>query len=170
MNSCGCAHVKSTNRIINGCKVKPHSLKYQVYLQVFLRPNSAYTCGGSILNERYILTAAHCVVDDDKKKFDANSVRIYVGLHNKCMVRLDRHMIKAKKIIVHNDYDYIKELHGNIPVNDIALIKTSSKIKFNKRIQPVCLPPSSKHDYTNEKGINCTKMFQRYFSFGHFLF
>ena len=136
MNSCGCAqsHLKYTNRIINGFQVMPHSLKYQVYLQVLTKPNSVYTCGGSILNERYILTAAHCVVDDDKKKFDADSVRIYVGLHNKCMERLDRHMIKAKKIIVHNDYDYIKELHGNIPVNDIALIKTCSKIKFNNRI------------------------------------
>ncbi len=162
-NSCGCAPVKSTNRIINGFKVKPHSLEYQVFLYVYTNQNSAFTCGGSILNERYILTAAHCVVDDRKNIFDADSVHVYIGLHNKCRQReLNQRRIKVKKLFVHNDYDLILSRHGIIPVNDIALIKTSSKIKFNKRIQPVCLPTSSKFDYTDKTGMNCNTIFRAY--------
>ena len=164
INSCGCAPVKYTNRIINGFKVKPRSLKYQVYLYVFTNHNSAYTCGGSILNERYILTAAHCVVNDRKNIFDANSVHVFIGLHNTCSQKeLDQCRIKVKKLILHNDYDLISTRHGIIPVNDIALIKTSSKIKFNKRIQPACLPTSSTLDYTDKTGINFNPFFMVYY-------
>lgn len=50
-----CAEIK--DRIIGGENARPGQFPYQVSLQC----GNRHICGGSILNEKYILTAAHCV-------------------------------------------------------------------------------------------------------------
>ncbi|XP_023310620.1 chymotrypsin-2-like [Anoplophora glabripennis] len=50
------------SRIVNGTNAKEGEFPYAVSL----RRNSSHTCGGTILNERFILTAAHCVCRDSK--------------------------------------------------------------------------------------------------------
>ena len=48
---------KLNNRIVGGRQAQKGQFPYQVTLQVF----GEHFCGGSILNEKWILTAAHCV-------------------------------------------------------------------------------------------------------------
>lgn len=50
------------DKIVGGIEVAPNSLPFQISLQ--LRKGNSYfhICGGSVLDETTILTAAHCVV------------------------------------------------------------------------------------------------------------
>ncbi|CAD1473781.1 unnamed protein product, partial [Heterotrigona itama] len=99
--------------------------------QVSLRKSGSHFCGGSILDARTILTAAHCV----SGLTNLNSVSVHAGTN-----RLDQQgqSYGVSKIVSHKNYNSL------LLVNDVALILVSSNIAFNNLVQPVKLATGSK--------------------------
>ena len=83
-------------------------------------------CGASIINEYWILTAAHCVEDES-----AIDIEVRVGSDN--TYAQGGSTYDADEIIMHSDYN------SNTYNNDIALIKLNNPINFNNFTQPVVL-------------------------------
>ena len=50
-----CGKVNRASRIVGGQETEVHEYPWQVYLEV-----GRSMCGGSIISDKYILTAAHC--------------------------------------------------------------------------------------------------------------
>ncbi|CAB0015721.1 unnamed protein product [Nesidiocoris tenuis] len=90
-------------------------------------------CGGSIITNTFILTAAHCLDDTT-----ASDVRVAVGDHDMAgRVRTGyEQSIDALRFIIHNKWNTKRV------VNDIAIIQLARKINFNQNVGPVCLPSS----------------------------
>ena len=72
------------SRIIGGQEAIPHEFPWQIYYTYDAGKDRAWSCGGSILNEEWILTAAHCVFDESDNVQDPTKISIFTGNKKKC--------------------------------------------------------------------------------------
>uniref|UniRef100_A0A2M4ANB5 Putative trypsin-like serine protease n=1 Tax=Anopheles triannulatus TaxID=58253 RepID=A0A2M4ANB5_9DIPT len=91
-----------------------------------------YMCGGSIVSQNLILTAAHCLLTE-KGLIAAERLLVQVGRNRLKLADTRGQEHEAHQLITHPDFD-INDL-----VHDIALIKLATDITFTNYIQPVCL-------------------------------
>ena len=69
-------------RIIGGREVQPHKYNFAARLKFFV-DNKPNACGGSLISEKWILTAAHCCdvgLYREIKSIDPNKVEASVGV------------------------------------------------------------------------------------------
>ncbi|XP_063983900.1 chymotrypsin-2-like [Diachasmimorpha longicaudata] len=123
------AHILPENsdpsRIVNGVDVGVGEIPYQVSLQQ--KGNSFHFCGGSILNKKYVITAAHCV-----KGTSAASIKV-VSATVKLSEPVTTHLVE--KIIVHEKYDASDSWK-----NDIALLRVKGNFVVSSTLNFVPMP------------------------------
>ena len=51
---------RSGNRIVGGIQAFPHQFPWQAYIHLRLNNGKQTFCGGSVITNKHILTAAHC--------------------------------------------------------------------------------------------------------------
>lgn len=56
-------HVNTGSRIISGEPAQPGEFPWQVGVYYRRADGGLYFCGGSLINERYVVTAAHCAAE-----------------------------------------------------------------------------------------------------------
>ncbi|XP_077290354.1 trypsin-1-like [Arctopsyche grandis] len=121
------------NKIVGGWEAEPHSHPYIVSLQNKYLWMHRHTCAGSILNEYWILTAAHCVRDNDSFWNYIIPMDIVAGIHSVKGKESSAQTIRVVERIIHPDYE------GGVNPNDIALLRLAKPIFFNSRVQPIRL-------------------------------
>lgn len=115
------------HRIGGGTTAQRGQFPYIVSLRR-ITANMAHVCGGSILNERFVLTAAHCIVY--VRYILKDQYIVQVGAHH---VRNDGVQHTIRRGIIHEDLDMSKAS------NDIALIELKDPIVFGPNVQPIQL-------------------------------
>lgn len=113
-------------RIVGGADANEGQFPFQVSLR--LAPNKHF-CGGSILSDRWVITAAHCTIDQAP-----SSVRVAVG----SILVTEGQMYDVMRIINHEGYN------SNRVFNDVSLLKTASSIEFSALVQPIAIRSTTK--------------------------
>uniref|UniRef100_T1DPJ9 Putative trypsin-like serine protease n=1 Tax=Anopheles aquasalis TaxID=42839 RepID=T1DPJ9_ANOAQ len=128
--------IQPSHRIVGGQEATPGQFPYQIALLSNF-PTGTGLCGGSVLTNNYILTAAHCVISGATTL--ATSGTAIIGAHNRNIVEPSQQRIgfTTAGIRAHPQYT-----PTNIR-NDIAVVRLNSPITFNARVQPARLPARS---------------------------
>ncbi|KAG7305166.1 hypothetical protein JYU34_009192 [Plutella xylostella] len=108
-------------RIVGGQEANIEDHPYQVSFVV----NNSYFCGGFIVSERYIVTAAHCA-----QKVDPATVVLRAG----SSFRKNGTVIPIATVTPHPQYD------SPAFDKDVAVMKTVDPIEFSEAVQPISLP------------------------------
>lgn len=131
-NNCKCGKkAYKSSRIVGGQDAVEGEFPWLVSLHI---KNIAHVCGGSIINERWLVTAAHCVQDDAKIKYSQPGTwEAYLGLHSqKSKQTATRRNIR--QVIPHPSYNAYTYDY------DIALMELESPVTYSDTIRPICLP------------------------------
>uniref|UniRef100_A0A182NF69 Peptidase S1 domain-containing protein n=1 Tax=Anopheles dirus TaxID=7168 RepID=A0A182NF69_9DIPT len=107
------------------------------WMVMVLTENNHTLCTGSLLNERYVLTAAHCAYSKLPThvrlgELDRNST-IDCNERGKLCAEPPQD-IAVEKVTRHNDYRF------RVRHNDIALIRLAETATLNNNVYPICLP------------------------------
>lgn len=113
-----------SGEIIGGHEAKPHSRPYMAYLQI-MDQGSGKMCGGFLIREDFVLTAAHCL---------GSKINVTLGAHNIKEQEKTQQIIPVVKTIPHPNYN------SKTISNDIMLLKLKSKAKRTRAVKPLNLP------------------------------
>lgn len=96
--------LKIKPRIVNGCIAKEQQFPHYVFMKMKITEEKFRTCGGTLLNDEFILTAAHCL-----KK--ATSIDLFLGTAD---LRTPHH------IVVVDEENFFEHPHSFIGSHDIG--------------------------------------------------
>ncbi|XP_057396402.1 serine protease 38 [Balaenoptera acutorostrata] len=124
--ACGQRHMQG--KIMGGVDTLEKKWPWQVSVHYA----GFHICGGSIIDEYWILSAAHC--------FDRNKITeafdIYVGLVDLRVAGSHTQWFEVNKVIIHPTYKVYHPVGG-----DIALVQLKTRIVFSDSVLPICIAP-----------------------------
>ncbi len=133
--SCGCSYnnvILAPSRIIGGTDAVPHSWSMVVSLRNI--KTNRFFCGGTILSDSFILTAAHCVTN--RQVPGPEGLMIAAGSNK----QLDSSLVLREVDRIHIHPEWVPGSSGNW--NDIAILHLSEPLNMstNPFLSRTCLP------------------------------
>lgn len=127
-----------SSRIVGGSEANRHEMPFIVSLT----RRGGHFCGATILNERWLLTAAHCICNGLNQFMKPHHISGIVGLHSiseyqKNQFTSNSVEIDFQRIVVHDGYSCTKIQ------DDIALLQMAKPLSLGSNVKPVCLASKS---------------------------
>nr|ATU82472.1 venom S1 protease 6 [Lethocerus distinctifemur] len=129
--TCGTTN-KDTGRIVGGTETLPNEYPHMVGVGYINKKKTFVSifCGGSLISEWHVLTAAHCTYQDH------DELGIVAGEHNTRSDEDNKYtkVYPVRRVIEHqgwNDKTY---------EDDIAILLLDTKVELNRYVGLICLP------------------------------
>ncbi|XP_052047334.1 granzyme-like protein 2 [Apodemus sylvaticus] len=113
-------------KIIWGTESKPHSRPYMAFINFYDSNLNIMRCGGFLVKEDIVMTAAHC---------HGSNINVTLGAHN-IREQKNTQFIPVLKAKPHQGYNPVTL------VNDIMLLKLKHKAQLNSVVKTIALPNS----------------------------
>jgi len=150
---CGKSKIPSTGRAIGGKEIEPHTEPWLVLLCI----NEGQCdggCGGTLISQRLVLTAAHCDGSGYSPKQPQFNY-VMIGGHSKTSGNGE--IVPVSKWITHKDAHPTcgPTEHGKWTICggmdlDISMLVLSRRVEFSTYVQPICLPSVPNQDHSEE--------------------
>lgn len=116
-------------RIIGGFEALQQATMHQVSIRRKTNDQasfgSGHFCGGSLINNRTVLTAAHCLVDNNDRQRAASYFRVVGGSLNRTVASANTEIVDVSRVVIHEKYN-----PKNFD-NDVGLLILSTAIPSN---------------------------------------
>ncbi|XP_006609334.1 serine protease snake-like [Apis dorsata] len=128
-------YIKDRTLIVGGTKAEAKEFPHMAAIGFDTLDGIVWACGGTLISERFVLTAAHCTFNRN-----LNSTANWVRLGDLNLERSDDYAKPENFRVI----ERIRNPHYKPPsqYHDIALLKLESDVQFNAWIRPSCLPYS----------------------------
>ncbi|XP_034504522.1 cathepsin G-like isoform X2 [Ailuropoda melanoleuca] len=114
--------------IIGGREARPHSHPYMAFLRIQSPNGRRLSCGGFLVRNDFVLTAAHCW---------GRTITVIMGAHNIQRQERTQQHTRALRAIRHPGYN------PQTTRNDIMLVQLAKRMRRTSAVRPVALPRRS---------------------------
>jgi secreted trypsin-like serine protease len=123
---------EEAGKIVGGVPAAKGAYPFQVALFTTANGREGMICGGSLINMKWVLTAAHCVTNRaaNNAPYPAQMVNVFAGSVN--FAEGDR--VRAARVVVHPQYNAAANF-----ANDIALLELERPIADASGARPITL-------------------------------
>ncbi|EDW89584.2 spaetzle-processing enzyme [Drosophila yakuba] len=152
-----CGQSPPTPYIVGGYEALPNEFPWTSLLLYktdvpSLRDRRPPICAGSLITNRYVLTAAHCL---EVNNFTVTEVRLGAHFISTSSDKTESEQkkgapthldIKVSLSIKHEQY---YPINGRYHYNDIALLRLESWVAYTTNIKPICISPDFELAYSS---------------------
>ncbi|KAF8796054.1 protein masquerade-like [Argiope bruennichi] len=138
---CGIKGRKDSQRSVSGQESLPGEWCWQVAI---INVQNQYMCGGALIGDSWVLTAAHCITSSMKEN-QAVFVRVGVTDLKSPEDNSKGQTIRVVSTFIHHNFNSI-----NLD-NNIALLKLQKPVDLTDNVCVVCLPTSGQMPAVNAK-------------------
>lgn len=144
----GVCGIQTSERIVGGDNTKIDEFPWLALLK-YAKPNNVFGfhCGGALINDRYVVTASHCVNGKDIPttwnlaevrlgEWDTSTDQDCEGVGEDTDCSPDPMDVVIERKIPHPDYNPLAVEQ----YNDIALLRMAQRISYTDFVKPICLP------------------------------
>ncbi|MPC10278.1 Serine proteinase stubble [Portunus trituberculatus] len=118
-------------RIVGGTEAERNEFPWQVSLQYVSNWYTHHICGGTVIDQRWIMTAAHCT-----HIYQSYQLIVVAGEHNLKRKHGEEQTRNIETMIEHPQYNARTQEY------DMAMIKLSQPLILDGvTVSPICLPP-----------------------------
>jgi len=148
-NNCRCGQevIRITPFLIGGQVATPNEFPWAAHVRIKTKQGSVLKCGGTLVNDRFVVTAAHCVAER------GISLTVTLGEHDVT----NREGFEFTSLVKHFGYtthsSYKEQKTLGVIEYDIAVLELEKPVDFDnyKHIRPICLPSDTYVDYSGKR-------------------
>jgi len=126
------SHKADHDYIIGGKDAKEHEWPFMV--AIVMKNGNLPTCGGALISDRHVLTAAHCFHGNKNK----DTLQVLVGEHK--IKDQEATRIDMENVLV-DEWDKVSANR------DLAIVTLKEPVTKSDKVQPVCLASDNSNDY-----------------------